>query len=224
MRFVRENPLSLFFGTLLLVVLLAQSLVGHSVYNENAHAHGEQAISYLRYLASSNFGEAVMENWESEFLQFTLYILATIWFVQKGSPESKKPEDAGRGSDEEQLIGPHALPDSPGWAKAGGRRTSVYSHSLVLVMGSIFLACWLAHSFTGWRVFNEEQTAHGEAAVSWTGYLGKPDFWEQSFQNWQSELLAIGAMVVFSIYLRERGSPESKPVGAPHHWTAEESN
>jgi hypothetical protein len=221
MRFVRGNSLALFFGTLLLIVLLGQSVVGHSVYNEDAHAHGEQTLSYPRYLASSTFGEAVMENWESEFLQFTLYILATVWLVQKGSPESKKLEEAGRGSDEEQLIEADARPDSPKWAKVGGWRTRIYSHSLVLVMGTIFVACWLAHSFTGWRVFNAEQTEHGEAAVSWTTYLGKPDFWEQSFQNWQSELLAIGAMVVFSTYLRERGSPESKPVGAPHEWTGE---
>jgi Domain of unknown function (DUF6766) len=221
MRFLRENSLSLVFGGLLLLTLFGQSLVGHSVYNEQAAAHSEKSISYMRYVSSSNFGEAVMENWESEFLQFTLFILATVWLVQKGSPESKKLEDAGLDSDEDELIGANARPDSPRWAKAGGWRTRIYSHSLVLVMGSIFVACWLAHSFTGWRVFNSEQTEHGEAAVSWTTYLGKPDFWEQSFQNWQSELLAIGAMVVLSIYLRERGSSESKPVGAPHRWTGE---
>jgi hypothetical protein len=221
MRFLRENSLPLLFGAMLLLTLLGQSLVGHSVYNEQASRHSEQTISYVRYLSSSTFGEAVMENWESEFLQFTLYVLGTVWLIQRGSPESKKLEEAGRGSDEEQLIGPYARPDSPRWAKVGGWRTRIYSHSLALVMGGIFVACWLAHSFTGWRVFNQDQAAHGESAVSWTAYLGKPEFWEQSFQNWQSELLAIGAMVVFSIYLRERGSPESKPVGAPHHWTGE---
>jgi Domain of unknown function (DUF6766) len=219
MRFLRENSLSLIFGATLLLTLLGQSLVGHSVYNEQASEHSEEAISYVRYLSSSTFGEAVMENWESEFLQFTLYILGTVWFLQRGSPESKKLEEAGRGSEEEQLIGPYARHDSPRWAKVGGLRTRIYSHSLVLLMGGIFVACWLGHSFTGWRVFNQDQAAHGKSAVSWSAYLGKPDFWEQSFQNWQSELLAIGAMVVFSIYLRERGSSESKPVGAPHHRT-----
>jgi len=223
MRFLRENSLSLVFGALLLIALFGQSLVGHSVYNEEARAHSEQTISYVRYVSSSDFGEAVMENWESEFLQFTLFILATVWLVQKGSPESQKPEEVGRGSDEQQLIGAYARPDSPKWAKVAGWRAAIYSHSLVLVMGTIFIACWLGHSFTGWRVFNSEQAEHGEGAVSWTTYLGKPDFWEQSFQNWQSEFLAIGAMVVFSIYLRERGSSESKPVGAPHHWTGESS-
>jgi hypothetical protein len=157
-----------------------------------------------------------MENWESEFLQFTLYILATVWLVQKGSPESKKPEEAGQESDQAALVGEHSLPNSPRWARVGGWRTALYSHSLVLLMATIFLGAWLGHSFTGWNMFNDQQREHGEAAVSWTGYLGKPDFWEQSFQNWESELLAIGAMVVFSIYLRERGSGESKPVGAPH--------
>jgi hypothetical protein len=221
MRFIRENSLSLFFGSLLLVTLVAQSLVGHSLYNEDAIQHSQETISYLRYVASSEFGEAVMENWESEFLQFTLYILATVWLVQKGSPESKKLEEAGRGSDEEQLVGKHARRDSPRWAKVGGLRTAIYSNSLLLVMGLLFVASWLGHSFTGWSEFNQEQREHGEAAVSWTGYLGKPNFWEQSFQNWQSEFLAIGAMVVFSIYLRQRGSGESKPVGAPHSVTGE---
>jgi len=216
MRFVRENSLSLLFGALLLLTLVAQSFVGHSLYNENAIQHSQETISYLRYLASSEFGEAVMENWESEFLQFTLYILATVWLVQKGSPESKQLEKAGRGTDEEQLVGKHAGQNSPRWAKVGGWRTALYSNSLALVMGLLFLGSWLGHSFTGWSEFNQEQQEHGDAAVSWTGYLGKPDFWQQSFQNWQSEFLAIGAMVVFSIYLRQRGSPESKPVGASH--------
>jgi hypothetical protein len=219
MRFVRENSLSLFFGALLLLTLFAQSLVGHSLYNEEAIQHSQETISYPRYLASSHFGEAVMENWESEFLQFTLYILATVWLVQKGSPESKKPGEAGRGTEEEQLLGKHARPDSPGWAKVGGLRTAIYSNSLLLFMGLLFVGSWFGHSFTGWTEFNQEQQEHGDAAVSWTGYLGKPDFWEQSFQNWQSEFLAIGAMVVFSIYLRQRGSAESKPVGAPHSVT-----
>jgi hypothetical protein len=219
MRFIRENSLSLFFGALLLLTLFAQSLVGHSVYNEDAVQHSQQTISYFRYLASSHFGEAVMENWESEFLQFTLYVLTTVWLVQKGSPESKKLGEAGRGSDEKHLIGRHARPDSPRWAKVSGWRTAIYSNSLVLLMSLCFFGSWLGHSFTGWNQFNEQQQEHGDAAVSWTGYLGKPDFWEQSFQNWQSELLAIGAMVVFSIYLRQRGSPESKPVGAPHSAT-----
>jgi hypothetical protein len=221
MRFIRENSLSLFFGSLLLLTLVAQSLVGHSLYNEDAIQHSQETISYLRYVASSEFGEAVMENWESEFLQFTLYILATVWLVQKGSPESKKLEEAGRGSDEEQLVGKHARRDSPRWAKVGGLRTAIYSNSLVLVMGLLFVASWLGHSFTGWSEFNQEQREHGDAAVSWTGYLGKPNFWEQSFQNWQSEFLAIGAMVVFSIYLRQRGSGESKPLGTPHSVTGE---
>jgi hypothetical protein len=215
MRFVRENSLSLFFGALLLLTLVGQSLVGHSLYNEDAIQHSQETISYLRYVASSHFGEAVMENWESEFLQFTLYILATVWLVQRGSPESKKLEEAGRGTDEEQLVGKHARRDSPRWAKVGGWKTAIYSNSLLLVMGSLFVASWFGHSFTGWSEFNQEQQEHGDAAVSWTGYLGRPDFWEQSFQNWQSEFLAIGAMVLFSVYLRQRGSPESKPVGAP---------
>jgi Domain of unknown function (DUF6766) len=216
MRFVRENSLSLFFGAIFLLTLAAQSVVGQHVYNAEALAHGESTYSYLRYITSSEFGEAVMENWESEFLQFTLFILATVWLVQKGSPESKKLGRPGLGTDEEQRAGRHARKDSPAWAKLSGWRRGVYEHSLLLVMGAIFLAAWLGHSFTGWTQFNNEQEAHGEAAVSYVGYLSRPEFWEQSFQNWQSEFLAVGAMIVLSIFLRARGSPESKPVGAPH--------
>jgi hypothetical protein len=219
MRFLRENSLSIFFGAIFLATLFAQSLVGHQVTNDEALAHGSETFSYWRYISSSEFGEAVMENWESEFLQFTLFIFATIWLRQKGSPESKSLKESGLETDERQLVGRYARSDSPAWTKAGGWRTHLYSNSLVVVMATIFLAAWLGHSFTGWAMFNDEQRQHGDSAVSWTTYVSGPDFWEQSFQNWQSEFLAVGAMVVFSIYLRQRGSPESKPVGAPHDQT-----
>jgi hypothetical protein len=216
MRFLRENSLALFFGGIFLITLVAQSVVGQHAYNAEAAAHGEPGYSYVRYVTSSDFGEAVMENWESEFLQFTLFILATVWFVQKGSPESKKFEEAGLGTEEEHRVGRFALKDSPAWARADGWRRRIYENSLLIVMGAIFLGSWLGHSFTGWSDFNQEQREHGETAVAYLAYLQRPTFWEQSFQNWQSEFLAVGAMVVLSIYLRQRGSPESKPVGAPH--------
>ena len=161
-----------------------------------------------------------MENWQSEFFQFAVFIAATVWLVQKGSNESSKLEDAGLETDEKQRVGAHATPASPLWARVGGLRTRVYENSLLLVMGSIFLATWLAQSLNNWRTFNDEQRQHDAAPVSWGRYLLDPDFWEKTLQNWQSEFLAVGVMVAFTIYLRQRGSPESKPVGAPHDETA----
>jgi hypothetical protein len=213
---LRNNSLSLFFLVLFLVTVLAQSVAGHRAYNEEQVEHGAQAVSYARYLVSSDFGQAVTENWQSEFLQFSLFIFATVWLVQRGSNESKKPEDAGLESDEKQLIGPHAQHNSPRWAKVGGFRNWVFSNSLILVMTTIFFASWFGQSVTGWTKYNQEQRDHDASAVSWGGYVTRSSFWEDTFQNWQSEFLAVGTMAVFTIYLRQRGSPESKPVGAPH--------
>jgi hypothetical protein len=165
----------------------------------------------------------VAENWQSEYLQFFLFIFATIWLVQKGSPESKKPGDEGLGSDEDQLVGEHARPDSPTWAKATGWRHTLYSNSLLIVMGAIFLLSWLIQSLSGVVVYNAEQAEHGEAAISWAEYLVGADFWNRTLQNWQSEFLAVGSMIALSIFLRQRGSSESKPVGAPHQVTSLES-
>ncbi len=219
MRFVRENSLSLFFGAIFLASLVGQSIAGHHDFNETLVEHDSETISYGRYLVSSQFGVAVLENWQSEYLQFFLFIMATIWLVQKGSNESKELEKIGLESDADQRVGEHARPESPAWAKVAGWRFHLYANSLFLVMGLIFLASWLAQSVTGWTEYNSDQEEHGQATVSWLAYLGRPDFWERTLQNWQSEFLAVGSMAVFTIYLRQRGSPESKPVGAPHDET-----
>ncbi len=219
MRFLRENSLSLVFLAVFLAALAGQSVAGERVFNQDALEHGSHTISYGRYLVSSSFGQAVLENWQSEFLQFSLFILATIWLLQRGSNESKRLDEAGLESDEEQKIGKHADPDSPRWAKAGGWRTQLYSNSLLAAMTAIFLLTWVTQSVTGWNAYNEQQREHEEQTVAWTTYLSSADFWEDSLQNWQSEFLAVGTMAVFTIYLRQRGSPESKPVGAPHSET-----
>jgi hypothetical protein len=216
---VRNNSLSLFFGLLFLGALWGQSVAGHRAFNEEQRAHEEATVSYVRYLVSSDFGQAVMENWQSEYLQFALLILATIWLIQRGSNESKPPADVGLESPRKQLIGEHAQRNSPRWAKLDDWRTRLYSNSLLLVMAFVFLSSWAAQSVTGWTHYNEDQRMHGEPVVSWAGYIGRPDFWEKTLQNWQSEFLAVGTMAVFTIYLRQRGSPESKPVGAPHDQT-----
>ncbi len=184
-------------------------------------AAGLDPVTFGQYVASSAFWVDVTENWQSEYLQFLLFITATVWFVQRASPESKKLEEAGRESDEDQKVGEHAPPDSPAWARAGGWRLAVYSRSLSLVMGAIFLGSWAAQSAAGAVAFSEEQLREQDP-VPWTEYLSMPDFWSRTFQNWQSEMLAVLSMVVLAIYLRERGSPESKPVGSSHEATGVE--
>jgi hypothetical protein len=220
MRFLRENSLSLFFGGIFLLTLFGQSLAGHRAHNEEELAHGGETISYARYLVSSDFGQAMLENWQSEWLQFALFALATVWLIQKGSNESKQPGEEGLESDQKQQIGGYAPENAPRWAKARGWRTRIYSNSLILAMTALFLASWFGQSVTAWTKYNDEQLDHDQPTVSWATYLARADFWEKTLQNWQSEFLAVGTMAVLTIYLRQRGSPESKPVGAPHEETA----
>jgi membrane protein implicated in regulation of membrane protease activity len=215
--------LSIFFGAIFVLALAGQSVAGLLVYNAEQASHGGQPTSWTHFVTSSAFVVDVAENWQSEYLQFFLFIFATIWLVQKGSPESKKPGDEGIDSDENQLVGRFATKDSPRWAKEGGWRRVLYSNSLLLVMGSVFLASWFIQSLAGTVVYNDDQRQHGEATVDWLGYVATPDFWNRTLQNWQSEFLAVGTMIAFSIYLRQRGSSESKPVGTPHHETATEA-
>jgi hypothetical protein len=217
MRWVRDNSLSLTFLALFLLAAVGQSIAGQRVFNEDAVAHGSETYSYGRYLVSSHFGQALLENWQSEYLQFALFVLATIWLVQRGSNESKPLENVGRESDQMQRVGRFAGPSSARWARyGGGVRRWLYSNSLLLVMTAIFFGSWLAQSATGWARYNTEQEEHGDPTVSWSDYVLRADFWEDTLQNWQSEFLAVGSMVVLTIYLRQRGSPESKPVGAGH--------
>ena len=221
-RFVQDNGLGLFFGALFLATLVAEAFVGHADFNHGQLAHHGDPISLGRYVTSSDFVSDVLENWQSEYLQFTLFILATVWLIQRGSPESKEPGTQGGESDEDQKIGPHADERSPRWARVGGLRTWLYSNSLVIVMASIWLASWTGQAIAGRVAYNAEQLDHQEAALTFVQYVGTSDFWNRTLQNWQSELLAVGSMAVLAIYLRQRGSPESKPVGAPHASTGVE--
>jgi hypothetical protein len=228
MRALRDHSLSLFFLAIFLMALTGQAIAGHAEYNQDEIAHAQllhqqpETLSMGRYIVSSSFGQAVMENWQSEYLQFTLFILTTVWLVQRGSPESKKPDQMGTQTDEEQLVGEHAKQNSPRWARARGFRLWLYSNSLLLVMGLIFIGSWFAQSVTGWSEYNAEQIQHEQPPLSWLQYVGSANFWQATLQNWQSEFLAVGSMAVLSIYLRQRGSPESKPVGSPHEATGVE--
>jgi hypothetical protein len=222
-RFVRDNGLSLFFLALFLLALAGQGVAGHALYNEQLRMDGYPDVSLGRYLTSSEFAVDVAENWQSEYLQFLVFVLATVWLVQRGSSESKLPSKLGTESDEEQLIGPYARPSSPAWARAGGWRTALYSRSLGLVMGLAFAGSWLAQSVAGQSAHNEERLRQLQDPIGWAAYVGSPDFWSRTLQNWQSEFLAVFSMVVLAIYLRQRGSAESKPVGASHNATGGES-
>jgi hypothetical protein len=222
-RFLRENSLGLVFFGLFLIVLALQSVAGHADYNQQQLTEGLEPISMGRYLASASFGVDVAENWQSEYLQFFLYIYLTVWLLQKGSPESKELDKAGRETDQEQKIGPYSTSHSPKWARVRGVRLFLFSNSLGLVMGTIFVLSWLAQSIAGQAAFNEEQLGNLQNPVGWGKYLTEPDFWNRTLQNWQSELLAVASMAILSIYLRQRGSSQSKPVGSAHTTTGEES-
>jgi hypothetical protein len=221
--FIRDHSLGLFFLVIFLAALAGQAITGHLVHNHEAAAHDGAPMSLWRYVISSDFGQDVMQNWQSEYLQFMLFMLATIWLVERGSPESKQPGEEGLSSDRRQQVGRFAEDGSPEWAKAGGIRTSLYSNSLVIVMGLIFMGSWFAQSVTGWTAFNAQQAEHHQHALSWIGYVGSAEFWDATLQNWQSEFLAVGSFIAITIFLRQRGSAESKPVGAPHDATGVES-
>jgi hypothetical protein len=218
-RFLRENALGLVFGVLFLLALIGQAFAGLADFNQEQLATGLEPISLGRYLTSASFATDVAENWQSEYLQFFLYLLLTVWLVQRGSPESKPLDQRGLQTDEEQRVGGHAHEDSPKWAKTGGVRTKIYSTSLGLTMGGIFFASWAAQSIAGVSAFNEQQLSKFQDPVSWGRYLAEADFWNRTFQNWQSEMLAVASMAILAIYLRQRGSPQSKPVGAAHDTT-----
>jgi hypothetical protein len=215
-KFLRENSLGLVFGVLFLIVLVGQAFAGHADFNQRQLTDGLPPISMGRYLTSASFGTDVAENWQSEYLQFFLYIFLTVWLLQKGSPESKSLDNAGLESDQDQKVGRYADEDSPAWARARGLRLRLFSNSLGLVMGLIFLASWATQSIAGVAAFNEEQLSTLQDPVSWPAYLLEPDFWNRTLQNWQSELLAVASMAILAIFLRQRGSPQSKPVGTAH--------
>ena len=222
MRCLRENSLSIVFGVLFVAALAGQSVAGYLEYNEQQLAHAQPTLTYTAYLFSSDFGQSVLENWQSEYLQFALFIVATVWLVQRGSPDSKEVERRGRESDAEQRVGTFADEHSPLAARVGGVRLRIYQHSLFLVMISIFFASWIVQSLDGWSAHNQDLAEHRLPPVGWLGYVGSATFWESTLQNWQSEFLVIGSVAVFAVYLRERGAAGSKPVGAGEDETGAE--
>ncbi|MET9954089.1 DUF6766 family protein [Streptomyces sp. NPDC006339] len=220
--FWRSNSLTLAFGAAFLVVLAAQAVAGRAEFNEQLAVEGLQQVGLGDYLMSSDFAVDVTENWQSEFLQFFLYIFGTVHLVQRGSPESKPLDRVGTESERDQRMGEHARHDSPRWAGTKDWRQGLFSRSLGLTMAALFLLSWLAQSVSGVSAYNDLRLRQLQDPVGWVSYLGSADFWSRSLQNWQSELLAVASMAILSVYLRQRGSPESKPVGASHGATGVE--
>jgi hypothetical protein len=215
-RLWRHHSLSLTLFGLFLLCALAQSVMGHRHYNTEQHAHGHSPTGYLAYLRTGHFVEALAENWESEFLQMAAYILLTVFLRQQGAPESKKL-DAEEPVDAEPRQSTD--PQAPWPVRRGGLLLTLYAHSLTLTLGALFALSFTLHAVGGVRHYNAEQLAHGEAPITLLQYLGSAALWFESLQNWQSEFLALGVMLVLSVVLRQQGSPASKPVAAPHHET-----
>ena len=216
-KWVRENGLSIVLFGLFVVFLTAQSLTGWRSFNGDQTEHHRPTLGYGSYLTSAHFVEATFENWESEFLQMAAYVLLTVWLVQKGSSESKP-----LGGDPELEADPRTQKDSkdaPGPVRKGGVWLVLYENSLGLAFAILFLLSITLHALGGAREYSADQVAHGGAPVSLGQFVTTSTFWFQSFQNWQSEFLAVGTIVVLSIFLRQRGSSESKPVAAPHTQT-----
>jgi hypothetical protein len=217
--FLKDNALSLTFFALFLMALLGQALTGLADFNAEMVAEGLDPISFGRYVTSSSFAVDVAENWQSEYLQFTLFIILTVWLLQRGSPESKAPGAEGSSTNADQKVAREAAPDSPRWARSGGWRSQLYGQSLGLLMLSIFLLSWLAQAVAGSTAYSAVRLRSLQNPVGVVEYVQSADFWSRTLQNWQSEFLAVASMVIFSIYLRQRGSSESKPVGEPHEST-----
>ena len=216
-RFLRNNSLSLVMFGLAAVFVLGLSLAGARVHSDDQVEHGQPAEGYTAYVTSGDFVEAVFENWESEFLQMGCYVLFTIWLVQRGSSESKDPDGEAE-VDEDPLLH-RDDPDAPGPVRKGGLALRLYQHSLSSALLTLFVLSFALHAWGGARAYSEEQSQHGGQPVSAPAYVTTAKFWEEAFQNWQSEFFSIGMLLVLSIRLRDRGSPESKPVHAAHHAT-----
>ena len=218
-KFLRDNGLSLvWFGLFFFAFIIGQTVTGQREYNSEQRDHGRPEATYAEYLATPHFVEATMENWESEFLQMFLFVALTAFLYQRGSAESKDP-DKEEEVDRDPRQSKHKK-DAPWPVRKGGAVLKVYEHSLSLVFLLLFAACFLLHAAGGAREYNNEMSEHGSPErVTTLSYMGTSRFWFESFQNWQSEFLAVGLMVVLSIWLRQKGSPESKPVDAPHSQT-----
>jgi hypothetical protein len=201
------------------VFLVLQSIFGWQTRNEDLATGGRAPDSYTQYLSTGHFGEAVFENWESEFLQMAVFVILTVFLYQRGSSESKTIEEPDPVDQRPEEARDDR--DAPGPVRRGGAELWLYKHSLSISLFALFLLSFAIHAAAGAKAYSHDQEQHGESPVTMLVYLATSNFWFESFQNWQSEFLSVGVLVLFSIWLREQGSPQSKPVAAPHSDTGE---
>jgi hypothetical protein len=214
MKWIRDRALTLVLMALFLLFLMGQFLTGFAEYNDEQAQHGQATITMTAYLSTGHLWEALFENWESEFLQMAVFVLLTTCLIQKGSPESRRP-----GVRELVDADPRDFannPDAPWPVQRGGLILRLYEHSLGLAFVLLFFIAWVGHALGGFAEYAADQVTHHQPRPVLTDYLMSARFWFESFQNWQSEFLAIASMVWLAVYLRQRWSPESKPVHAPH--------
>ncbi|MFU8872675.1 DUF6766 family protein [Micromonospora sp. SL4-19] len=215
-RWLRGHALSIATLGAFVIFWILQTVFGWQVHNEELTQHGRHALSYLAYLHTGHLAEATFENWESEFLQMGGYVLLTAYLVQRGSSESKPEQQGDRPDDRAE----NATSASPWPVHVGGLVLAVYRNSLSIALLMIFAGSFLGHLLGGVANYNEEQMLQsGAEPISAWQFLGTSDFWFQSMQNWQSEFLAVAALILLSTVLRQHGSPESKPVTASHATT-----
>jgi hypothetical protein len=206
MKFLRDNGLTLVLAAVTVGCIGGMVASGLAVENKLLASHGQAPIGVLSYVVSGAFLSALFENWESEFLQMGAYVTLTAMLFQRGSAESRDPDEPPRDGDE--------LPVS--WRSKHAILRWLYAHSLGLALLLLFVISFILHWLGSVQAANQEALLHGEATQSALSYLGDAQFWFESFQNWQSEFLSTAALVVLSIFLRYKNSPESKPVGAAH--------
>lgn len=216
-KFFRNNGLSLVFLGLFVFSLLGQVHFGLEEYNKELSEQGGQTVNISQYLHSGHFIQSTFENWESEFLQMALYVVLTIFLIQKGSSESKDPDT----EDEVDREPDPSRTGAPWPVRKGGWLLAAYKHSLTIALTLLFLLSFIAHFYGSLRDENVHLTLEGKPQMDASGYIADSRFWFESFQNWQSEFLSVLAIVVLSIYLRQKGSPQSKPVDESNDKTGE---
>lgn len=212
---LKNNGLSIVFFLLFLVAIVGQAITGLKEHNQEITDEGGQPLEMSKYLTSGHFLQSTFENWESEFLQMALLVIFTIFLYQKGSSESNDPE----GEDEADREPDPNKKDAPWPVKQGGLILNVYKHSLSIVLLVLFLLSFLVHWYGSLSDYNEQELLKGKPTETAMQYLGNPRFWFESFQNWQSEFLSVFAIVVLTIFLRQKGSAQSKPVDEAHSET-----
>lgn len=220
MKWLKDNGLTIALMVATIATLTAMLFTGFSVYNDELAQHRQPLVTIGDYMTSGHFLSAVFENWESEFLQMSAYVVLTAFLFQRGSAESRDPDKPAPQDDDPALHGDD--PQAPQPVRYGGVLREVYSWSLGVVLFALFLTSFVLHLHNSALAEAQEALRHGQPAPTLVAHLGSTKFWFESFQNWQSEFLSTAVIVVLSIFLRFRGSPESKPVAAPHSQTGDQ--